>query len=135
MKESEVTLGIEATHLSLPEISSLLGRQCSSGSYEKGSQHGGREPSVSTVWRFDSHAGRTASMVNHFRDIASRLPASLFHQQGLKSADVKVCLNVAVYFDAAMCTVNLPPECVDIAKSYGSAVEVTCYPSSFDCAK
>ena len=135
MKEIEVTLEITTDQLGLSEISSRLGCPYSSGSYEKGSQHGGRGPSAITVWRFDSNAGRTATILEHFRDIASSLPARMLQQQNLISVDVKICVNVAVYFDTAMSAVNLPPECMDIAKSYNSAIEVACYPSSFESRK
>jgi hypothetical protein len=135
MKELEVTFEIATAQLGLSEISSRLGCPHSSGSYEKGSQHGGREPSAITVWRLDSNAARTATMLEHFRDIASRLPARMLQEQNLISADLKICVTIAVYFDTAMSSINLPPECMDIAKSYNSAVEVACYPSSFESCK
>lgn len=132
MKKVEVALEIMTAELGVSEISSRLECPHSSGSYDKGSRHGNREPSPITVWRFDSQANHSASILDHFKDIVSRLPANILDKQRKAIKDMTIRINIAVYFDTAMCTVDLPSECVDIAKSYGSSVEVACYPTSFD---
>jgi hypothetical protein len=135
MKEVEVALEIMSSELGLSEISSCLGCSYSSGSYDRGARHGDREPSPITVWRFDSLANRSASALEHFKDIATRLPGNLVRMKSMAIKDMKIRIQVAVYFDTAMCTVDLSSECIDIAKNYGSGVEVTCYPTKFESSK
>lgn len=121
--------------LGMSQLSAQLGHPYSSGSYDKGSRQGNREPSPITVWRFDSKASNSASVSEHFKDIESRLPPSKVRQLKAANKDIAIWINVAVYFDTAMCTAQLPSECMVIANGYDSGVEITCYPTNFDSSE
>jgi len=130
MKETRVSLLITTALLSLADISARLGYAHSSGSHERGKHRlGNKEPFDRSIWRLDSAASPSASLEEHCQSIAALLPARVFEHSGTLPEDVKVYLDISVFFSDASCTVNIPVTCVALAASYHAEIEISCYPN------
>lgn len=128
MKELSVSLDIETSSATLTELSSILGSCYSSGSHESGALRPDGTPFRTTIWRFNSSANREAPLIDHLLNIASQIPTSVLGAR--IPVGSTVCFNVGVFFDTAMCTVEVPKECADLLSSYGAALTIVCYPTS-----
>lgn len=125
-----VSIDVMSETLSLSELTRLLALVPSDESHDKGSpQPRGRRWNV-TTWRVSSQVPESASLDAHCEDAVTRaLAAGLFGPVPVPQ-DVKVVLNIAVFFDAAYCSIILPPSCLRAIRGYPIEVDVTCYPVS-----
>lgn len=130
MKELRVSLLVTTASLDLSTLSKRLGCEHSSGSHDKGAPRAvGRLPFDRTIWRLDSSAPSSAPLTKHCETISTKLSAKDVLHPGRLPQDAKIYLDIAVFFSNASCTVNIPVECLDFAKSYNAEIEVSCYPS------
>lgn len=129
MKETKVSLVITTSSLSLSDLSSKIRLSHTGGSHDRGSPRpGGKGLWDTTVWRLDSAEPPPAHVNEHCQNIASQLPPQALFQPGILPGDAKLYLDIAVFFSDAMYTLNLPSECLEVAKSYKAEIQVTCYP-------
>jgi hypothetical protein len=129
-KETRVSLLIESSSLSLEDISSMLGHSHSTGSHQKGS-HGPKGRSIErTIWRLDSSEPESATVEQHLVNIASQLSPDVVLCKLPK--DVLTCIDIAMFFDTAMCSANISVKSLAIAQAYKAAIEISCYPSDFE---
>jgi hypothetical protein len=132
-KEMRVSLLVTTASLDLLGLSKRLECAHSPGSHDKGAPRAaGRQPFDKTIWRVDSSAPSSAPLTKHCETISAKLSATELLQPGRLPQDAKIYLDIAVFFSEASCTINIPVECVDFAKSYNAEIEVSCYPSSQD---
>ncbi len=129
MREMHVSLLVTTTLLDLSELSKQLGCEPSPGSHDKGASRVGRQPFHQTIWRLDSSAPSSASLMKHCESISSRLPAEEFCRPGRLPQDAKIYLDIAIFFNDANCTVQFPIECMEFLRNYNAEMEVSCYPS------
>src|SRR5258708_7869408 len=126
MKKISVSLLVTSPSLSLAELTSKLGRAHSSGSHSKGEISAGvklgKGPWSMTIWRFDSDAEASASLLQHLERLEIQFPAA-----ELKRAlppDCRVSVDVAVFFDTANVSATIPHRGVEIIDAYGAELEV-----------
>jgi len=130
MKELHVSLLITTASLDLVGLSKRLGCEHSPGSHDKGAPRTAGRPAFDrTIWRLDSSAPNSAPLTKHCEAISTKLSAKEVLHPGRLPQDAKIYLDIAAFFSEASCTVNVPMECVDFAKSYNAEIEVSCYPS------
>lgn len=129
MREVKVSLVIISVPLTLSEISAKIGCHHSSGSREKGTSNlPGRKPSNVTIWRLDSTEPGSASLERHFASIGSQIPAESIFESGLLVGDARCYFDIAVFFDDAMCSVDIPAICLKTVERYGAEISIACYP-------
>ena len=76
------------------------------------------------LWRLDSGLSQTSSIKQQFKALYRQIP---FHKlDGIK--DVRAYLDIGVFFDTAMCSLQLPPDSLALLDNSGLTIEVTCYP-------
>jgi len=129
MREVKVSLVITSPRLRLSEISEKVGRAPSSGSREKGtSSLPGRKPSNETVWRLGSTEPESAALERHFANIESQISAESISDSGLLVGDTRCYFDIAVFFDDAMCSVDISAICLKTVERYGAEISIACYP-------
>ena len=45
-----------------------------------------------------------------------------------KDKDIHAYLDIGMFFDTAMCSLQIPPDCLALLDNSGLTIEVTCYP-------
>lgn len=48
----------------------------------------------------------------------------------IRGNGIRAYISIAVYYDTATCSVEIPPTCISMLQGSGIAIEVTCYPIS-----
>lgn len=128
MREISVSLDIVSSTATLAELSSALGVNGSSGSHEKGDARPGHKSWEYTTWKCDSKVAEGSSLVEHFLSLFEQLPVSKLSERGVLPSDRKIYLNIAVMFDAAMCSVEIPTDCIRMLDGLDVMIEISCYP-------
>jgi hypothetical protein len=131
MKALIVSFEITSLKYSLNELSSKIGLQFASGSFDKGKIYRGKV-SEQTVWKLFSNVDKFGSLEEHCKDIFSLLAKANILRSGEMSEDCNLTLNIGVLFssDNVSCSVNITSSCLELMKSYKLNIEVSCYPSS-----
>lgn len=132
MKTFAVSLNITTQSLTIAELSDRVGIAPSPSSHDKGTARVRKGVWEQTVWVLESSQEETAPVEEHLQSIFAKFPPALLHRENILPDDAQVYLDIAVFFDTAMCSVQIPPGCVDLLAGHGIALEVTCYPSTFD---
>jgi hypothetical protein len=76
----------------------------------------------------DSTEPESASLEKHFASIESQLPPQAIMHAGFLADAARIYFDVAVFFDDAMCSLDLPAACLEIVGKYRTKVSITCYP-------
>jgi hypothetical protein len=129
VKKFAVSLVIRSLSLTLDDLSSLLGRRPSGGSHSKGDPHRSGTTWTETLWRLDSDAPNIASLDQHLENLAIQFPAKELIPR--LSENCEVCVDIVVFFDTVDVSAHLSALDITIVNSYGAALDVTCYPSTF----
>jgi hypothetical protein len=132
VKEYSLSLDVISAEASLQDLTSQLGATPSESSHDLGSPRGRQGFWKETVWRLESEAPASASLEDHCQSLLAKALASgaLEASRGLRNA--KVLLNLGVFFDNPMCTVEIPQSCLNTIKDYSLGLEISCYPSEAD---
>jgi hypothetical protein len=127
MKEYSLSLDVISAEASLQGLTSELGATPSGSSHDLGSPRVRQDLWKETVWRLESEAPASASLEDHCQSLLAKAQASgaLEASRGLRNA--KTLLNLGVFFDGPMCTVEIPQLCLDAIKDYSLGLEITCY--------
>lgn len=129
MREVKVSLVITSASLRLSEISAKVGRAHSSGSHDRGtSSLPGGKPFNETIWRMDSTEPESAPLEKHFANIGSQIPAKSITDSGLLAGNARCFFDIAVFFDDAMCSIDIPKICLKAIERYGAEISIACYP-------
>jgi hypothetical protein len=131
MKEFIVSFEIISLKYNLDELSSKIGLQFASGSFDKGKVYRGKI-SEQTVWKLFSNVDKFASLEEHCKDIFNSLSkVNLLKSEGLPE-DWDLTLNIGVLFssDNASCSVSIPNSCLELMKNYRISIEISYYPST-----
>ena len=76
------------------------------------------------LWRLDSGLPQTSSLRQQFKALYHQIP---FHKlDGIKG--VRSYLDIGMFFDTPMCSLQLPPDSLALLDNSGLTIEVTCYP-------
>ena len=130
MKEYSVFLDVVSTELRLQDLTERIGMKPSDSAHDLGSPRilrGGVW--TETVWRLESDAPETAPLEDHCRNVLTQARSggvleAIHHLQGIRAL-----INIAAFFDTAMCTVTIPAVCLEALRDYPLGLEVTCYPA------
>lgn len=124
-----VCLDVISEALSLEDLSSLLGHQPSADSHDKGTARAWGSPWSHTIWRLNSQAPEEAALEEHCESVLAQASAVNFDRI---PPEVRVDLNIAVFFHTANCSVSLPAHYVAALAKLGVGLEITCYPTKLD---
>ena len=128
MKEYAVCLDVVSTELTLKELTAQLGMEPSEDSHDLSSARGREGSWTVTVWRLDSGTAEAASLDAHCWSVLAKARAGNV-LESIRRRKLGAYMNIAVFFDTALCTVTIPPSCLEALRDYPLGLEVTCYPS------
>jgi hypothetical protein len=135
MKEFMVSLDITTPSLTLAELSSRLGRPCSSGSHNAGDPRPSPEPTErvwsETVWRLNSGACKADPLEKHLESLSVQLPPRILLQPGVLVEDCVVWISVGVLYDSYTVGISIGRAALDMINSYGAILDIACYPTDF----
>lgn len=77
-----------------------------------------------TLWRLESLED-DLSLQEQVESIFALVPPAKVTGPG-----VRAYLSIAVYYDTATCSIQIPPTCISMLHDSGIAIEITCYPTS-----
>ncbi len=75
-------------------------------------------------WRLSSGLSQTSSLKQQFKALYRLIPFQKL--DGIK--DIHAYLDIGIFFDTAMCSLQIPPDCLALLDNSGLTIEVTCYP-------
>jgi hypothetical protein len=75
-------------------------------------------------WRLSSGLSETSSLKQQFKSLYRLIPFQKL--DGIK--DFRAYLDIGMFFDTTMCTLQIPPDCLALLDNSGLTIEVTCYP-------
>ncbi len=64
--------------------------------------------------------------------VLSEWGAKCLQLSGTNPADITVCLDIAVFYDTANCTLELPAQLVSQVAEVRIGVDISTYPSTFE---
>jgi hypothetical protein len=76
------------------------------------------------LWRLDSGLPQNSSLKQQFKALYRLIPFQKL--DGIK--DIRAYLDIGMFFDTAMCSLQIPPDCLALLDNSGLTIEVTCYP-------
>ncbi len=130
MKSYSLSIAIVTERYSLDEISPVLGLAYSSTSHDLGSRRG-KGTWNQTIWRLESGAAETASLVEHIESLRSKFSRVNRQQRDALGENCRWLLEVAVYFDTAMCSIEMPRSVAELLTELDLELTLSCYPSDF----
>jgi hypothetical protein len=77
-----------------------------------------------TLWRLES-LDDEASLQEQVESIFALVPPA-----NVKGNGVRAYLSIAVYYDTATCSMQIPPAFISMLQGSGISIEITCYPTS-----
>jgi len=132
MQEFSVSLDIISTDSSLKDLTAQLGLEPSEASHDRGSPRARKSFWEETVWRLESDASASASLEVHCQDLLAKARAAGVLESIRRLQKAEALINIAAFFDTAMCTVTIPRVCLEAIRDYSFGLQVTCYPSDMD---
>jgi hypothetical protein len=129
MKEYSLSLDIISTESSLQDLTAQLGATPSESSHDLGSPRAGQGFWKETVWRLESGAPASSSLEDYCQSLLEKAQASGALEASRNLRNAKILLNLGVFFDSPMCTVEIPQSCLNAIKDYSLGLEISCYPS------
>lgn len=129
MNSFSVCLDVISEVVSLEDLSSLLGRKPSADSHDRGAPRARGTQWSHTIWRLTSQAPEEAALEEHCESVLSQASTLNFDRI---PPEVRVDLNIAVFFDTVTCSVSIAPQCVAALAKLGIGLEITCYPTLAD---
>jgi hypothetical protein len=76
------------------------------------------------LWRLDSGLPQNSSLKQQFKALYRLIPFQKL--DGIK--DIHAYLDIGMFFDTPMCSLQLPPDSLALLDNSGLTIEVTCYP-------
>jgi len=76
------------------------------------------------LWRLDSGLPQTSSLKQQFKALYHHIPFQKL--DGIKG--IRAYIDIGMFFDTPMCSLQLPPDCLALLDNSGLTIEVTCYP-------
>ena len=74
--------------------------------------------------KLDSGLPQNSSLKQQFKALYRLIPFQKL--DGIK--DIHAYLDIGMFFDTAMCSLQIPPDCLALLDNSGLTIEVTCYP-------
>ena len=131
MKQFIVSFEISTTKYSLSDLSSKIGLQYASGSYDKGKKRYGRT-AEQTVWKLFSHHPESASLEDHCQYIFKLLSNIDMSKLQELQEDCGLYLNIGVLYDSNTCSVSIANSYIELVNKYGLSIDISCYPTNFE---
>ena len=132
MKEYSVSLDDISADSSLADLTAQLGVEPSDASHDRGSPRARKSVWEETVWRLESDAPASASLEVHCQSLLAKAQAAGVLESIRRLQKAEALINIAAFFDTAMCTVTIPRGCLEAIREYSLGLEVTCYPSDME---
>lgn len=132
MKEFSISLDIISADSSLKDLTAQLGVEPSEASHDRGSPRARKSVWEETVWRLESDVPASASLEAHCQSLLAKAQATGVLESICCLQKAEALINIAAFFDTAMCTVTIPRVCLEAIRDYSLGLQVTCYPSDMD---
>lgn len=78
-----------------------------------------------TLWRLESDFGDSPSIAESIEVLFAMVSPAKVRGPGIRAY-----LAIAVYYDTATCSVEIPRECIAMLQGSEITIEITCYPTS-----
>lgn len=80
-----------------------------------------------TLWRLEPNFGDDDES-----DIQQQMQSifALVTPEKIRGSDIRAYLSIAVFYDTATCSVEIPPICIAMLKGSEISIEISCYPTS-----
>jgi len=130
MKQFDVSFNISSNDLGLEDLSVLTSFKYGNSSHELGSQDPLGQDRASSVLKVESGATESSSLDEHLDSLIRLIQ---IHPLGSTTIpeSVSMYVDISVFFDSAMLSINLPSEKVQYFSGKGIDVEISCYPCDF----
>lgn len=78
-----------------------------------------------TLWRLESALGEEASIEEQIESIFT-----LVQPRNINGNGIRAYLSIAVFYDTATCSVQIPPTWISLLHGTQITIEITCYPGT-----
>lgn len=130
-----MNVSILTQRLTLNEISAITGIHCSSTSHERGSTRGARDHWAQTIWRLEANVGELVPLGEHIDALRASLGKVDRQSREQLREGCRWILDIAVFFDTAACTVELPASAMTLLTDWDLELSLSSYPSAFEHAE
>lgn len=130
MKQFIVSFEMATTKSSLDELSSKIGMQYASGSYDKGEKRDGKT-AKQTVWKLFSRLHESAALEEHCQDIFKLLSNINVSKIEELQKDCDSYLNIGVLYDSYTCSIRIPNSILEQVNNYRLSININYYPTNF----